>query len=240
MARSVRRVAIAVAIALPLAGCTTTMHAAQRERLESARQRAALQATRVTVANRLVSATRPVAIHSGKRTAFVVTVDNHGRHAVTDLPISVGYTAAGASVYLNAAAGLPYFDAHLPAIAAGHALTWVYTTRARVPAGVRTFARVGREPSAPARLTEPDVHIGLRYQAAASGRFLEVTLKNGSGVPQYELQIYAYASREGHYLAAGDATVSDLGSGAGDRLRLRLVGTSTKQLHVAAVPTILQ
>ena len=41
-------------------------------------------------------------------------------------------------------------------------------------------------------------------------------------------------------LALAIATVSDLGSGAGDRLRLRLVGTSTKQLHVAAVPTILQ
>lgn len=241
MARSAKSVALTMGIALPLAGCTTTMHAAQRERLESARQRAALQPTRVTSPNPLVSATRPIAIGSAGATALIVTVTNHGTHAVSDLPISVGYSAAGgARVYLNSGTNLSYFDAHLPAIRAGRALTWVYTTHRRLPAAVHTFARVGREPSAPARLTEMGVRIGVGYRAASSGRSLTVRLQNATGVPQYELQVYAYAGRDGHYVAAGSATVADLDSGASERVRLPLVGASTHQLHVDAVPTILQ
>ena len=230
-----------MAIALPLAGCTTTMHAAQRERLESARQRAALESTRVTSQNPRVSTSGLTAISSGGRTALIVNVTNHSAHAVSDLPISVGYsTAAGGSVYLNSGADLSYFDAHLPAIRAGQTLTWVYTTRRQLPAGVHTFARVGRKPAVAALLTEMGVHIGSRYNAAASGHALTVELQNSTGVPQYELQVYAYARRDGHYVAAGSATVADLDSGARDRLRLSLVGSSTNQLHVAAVPTILQ
>lgn len=241
MARSARRVALTMAFALPLAGCTTTMHAAQRERLESARQRAALEPTRVSSPNPLVTTAGLTAIRSAGATALIVTVTNHSAHAVSDLPISIGYlTGGGRSVYLNAGASQGYFDAHLPAIRAGRALTWVYTTKRRLPAGVHTFARVGREPSAPALLTEMGVHIGTRYRAASSGRSLTIRLRNGSGVPQYDLQVYAYARRDGRYVAAGNATVADLGSGADDRLRLALVGSSTNQLHVDAVPTVLQ
>jgi hypothetical protein len=232
---------VATAIALPLAGCTTTMHAAQRERLESARQRAALESTRVTVENPLVIATRLTAIGSRGTTAFVVTVRNNGNHAISDLPISVGYKVAGdASVYLNAGTNMSYFDAHLPAIRAGRELTWVYTARRRLPAGAQTFARVGLKPSAPALLTQMGVHIGLVYGTSLSGRSLTIKLRNGSGVPQYDLQVYAYAQRAGDPVAAGEATVADLGTGATDRLRLSLVGTPTGQLHVDAVPTILQ
>jgi hypothetical protein len=239
--RSVRRVALTLALALTLAGCTTTMHAAQREQLESARQRAALESTRVTVSNPLVTVTGLTAISSGRRTGFVVTVRNRGVRAVSDLPISIGYTTAGgSSVYLNAGAEPDYFDAHLPAIRAGHELTWVYTTQRLLPAGAHTFARVGRKPSAPALLTEMGVRIGLGYSTGSDGRSITVRLQNSTGVPQYELQIYAYAQQNGRYVAAGRATVSDLESGARDRLRLSLIGASTDRLHIDAVPTILQ
>jgi hypothetical protein len=234
-------VIVTTAIALPLAGCTTTMHAAQRERLESARQRAALETTRVRSPNPLVRASAPSTLRSGGRTALIVSVTNRSGHAVTDLPISVGYTTAnGTTVYLNSSANLSYFGAHLPAIRAGRTLTWVYTTRSRVPVGVQTFARVGRRPAAPALLTDMGVRIGVDYRSAARGRSLTVRLQNSTGVPQYELQVYAYARRDGHYVAAGNATVADLDSGASDRLRLSLVGVSTDNLHVAAIPTILQ
>jgi hypothetical protein len=239
---SAKRLTLTVAIALPLAGCTTTMHAAQRERLESARQRAALQSTRVTVTNPLVTASAAATISSQRRTAVVVTIHNGSRRAVTDLPISVGYTrAAGqASVLLNAGTDLSYFDAHLPAIRAGRDLTWVYTTTRRIPRSSHIFARVGEKPSAPAQLSELGVRIGLGYSRTGNGDALSVKLQNSSGVPQYELQVYAYAQQGGRYVAAGSGTVADLGAGATDRLRLPLVGSSTSQLHVEAIPTILQ
>jgi hypothetical protein len=235
-------VALTAVIALPLAGCTTTMHSAQRERLESARQRAALESTRVTVANRLVTAGAAATINSGRRTAVVVRIHNGSRRAVTDLPISVGYTTAAgtATAWLNAGTGLGYFDAHLPAIRAGHDLTWVYITARQVPRGAHVFARVGQKPSAPARLTDLGVRIGLGYTGTSGRNSLAVKLQNTSGVPQYELQVYAYSRQGGHYVAAGNLTVADLGPGATDRLRLPLVGSATSRLHVEAIPTILQ
>jgi hypothetical protein len=234
-------VAVTLAIALPLAGCTTTQHEAQRERLDSARQRAALRPTRVTVANPLVTATALATIRAGDVTAFVATVRNGGRHAVSDLPISIGYTRAdGASVYLNSAADLGYFQAHLPAIRAGHALTWVYTTTRSLPPATHAFARVGQRPAVPAKLTEMGVHIELGYGHRAGARAIAIELRNPTSVPQYQLQIYAYAQERGRYVAAGDATIADLAAGSKHRLRLALIGSSTKQLHVEAVPTILQ
>ena len=230
-----------VAVCVPLAGCTTTQHAAQRVQLESARQRAALEVTRVTVANRVVRATAISAVQSARRTAFIVTVRNSGRSAVTDLPISVGYSRVGGSnVYLNAGVNLSYFEAHLPALKAGRSLVWVYTTAHALPAGSRLFARVGLKPAAPARLTEMNVGVEVNYGPGTDRDSLSIRLYNRTSVPQYQLQVYAYATRGEHYVAAGNATVADLEGGARLHLELALVGSPTSDLHVEAIPTILQ
>lgn len=234
------RPAALMVVALALSGCTTTQHEAGRERLDSARQRAALEPTRVAAANQRVVVTAVAAVRSPRGTALVVEVRNRGRRAVSDLPISVGYTSAGRGVLLNYGTSLGYFQAHLPAIRAGHRLTWVFTTGRRIPARAHPFARVGRRPAAPALLTEMNIRIAIGYRARAGARTLTVKLENPTSVPQYELQVYAYARQGGRYVAAGDATVAELGAGADDRLRLRLVGTSSTQLRVQAVPTILQ
>lgn len=235
------RAAVTLAIAIPLVGCTSTQHEAQRERLDSARQRAALEPTRVTRANATVTAGPVAEVRSRGRTAFVVSVHNHGGRAVTDLPISVGYiTARGASVYLNAAANLNYFQAHLPAIRAGGSLRWVYTADRAVPAGARPFARVGLKRSAPALLTEMNVSIEVRYRRLAGTDSLAVQLQNPTSVPQYQLQLYAYSKRGSHYVGAGNATIVALGAGSRRSVRLGLVGKLGTQLRVQAIPTILQ
>jgi hypothetical protein len=242
-ARGLTVAAGAIVVALPLAGCTTTQHEAQRLQLDSARLRAALKPTRVTVANRAVVPTSVATLSAGATTAFVVTVRNMEHRGVTDLPISVGYRRAdGTRTYLNASANLGYFQAHLPAIAAGCSLTWVYTvTRHVVPHGARPFAIVGTKPSAPARLTETGVRIGLRVVHSTGAGSVTVHLNNPSSVPQYQLQVYAYARQGPRYAAAGNLTVANLGAGAGRRVRVPLVGTApSADLRVAAIPTILQ
>ncbi len=80
-ARRLRCVAVAtgaLALAVPLAGCTTTQQEAQRVQLDSARLRAALKSTRVTVANTTVAPTSVATVTAGGRTAFVITVRNGG------------------------------------------------------------------------------------------------------------------------------------------------------------------
>jgi hypothetical protein len=240
--RSARAALAAVAVAVPLAGCTTTQHQAQRVQLDSARLRAALESTRVTEANSSVAPTAVNVIHGGGRTAIVVTVRNGGGKAVTDLPISVGYQEVGGSkVYLNAAANLQYFEAHLPAIAAKRSLVWVYTTGKSLPAGARPFATVGRKQSAPALLTETDVTIAVRYAHVVGAKSVMVHLDNTSSVPQYQLQVYAYASRAGRYVAAGNATVAELDGGSKQAVRVKLVSAApSANLNVVAIPTILQ
>lgn len=241
MARSARPIALALAVAIALAGCTTTQHEAQRERLDSARQRAALESTRVTVANTVVAPASIAAVRTAGKTAFVVTIRNRGRRAVSDLPISIGYTTAGGeSVYLNSAATLNYFQAHLPAIRAGGELTWVYTADRTLPAAVHAFARVGLKRSAPALLTETNVSIKVSYRYTASTGSLTVHLDNPTSVPQYQLQLYAYAKRGSQYVGAANATIMNLGAGSERSVRLGLVGESGGQLHVQAIPTILQ
>jgi hypothetical protein len=232
---------MATAGAIALAGCTTTQHEAQRERLDSARVRAALQSTRVMADNRLVTPGSIREVSGEGRTAFVVTVRNAGSRAETDLPISVGYTTpAGATVYLNSGANLDYFQAHLPAIRAGGTLTWIYTADRSLPPRVRPFARIGLKPSAPALMTETNVNIGLSYRYVVASRWLTVRLNNPTSVPQYQLQVYAYATRGGRYVGAANATVMNLGAGSRRNLRLRLIGQPGTQLHVQAIPTILQ
>jgi hypothetical protein len=224
-----------------LAGCTTTRHQAQRMHIDSARERAAVLTTKVTTANPLVGASVSATVADARKTALIVSVHNAGHRAVTDLPISVGYSLPGKPrVYLNAAAGLNYFEAHLPAIFAGQSRVWVYTADRALPKGARPFALVGSKPSVPALLTEPNVRIALKLTRSTS-RKLHIALANSTSVPQYQLQVYAYAKRAGRYVAAGNATVVDLGAGSHQNLTLPLVGASQGAIvQVEAIPTILQ
>ncbi len=191
-ARRLARLSVVVLLtAGPLAGCTSTQHEAQRVQLNSARGRAAALSTKVTQTNRLVKVTHIATVGGGGRTAFIVTVENSSARAVTDLPISVGYSVSGqARVYLNATAGLGYFEAHLPAVLGRHQRVWVYTASRPLPAGAQPFALVGPKPSVDARVTEPNVRIDVAGGWQVGSPTLNLNLHNPSSVPQYQLQVY--------------------------------------------------
>jgi hypothetical protein len=228
--------------AVALAGCTTTQHEAQRLQLDAARLRSALAGTRVKTQNARVRPTSIKTVKAGDLVAFVVTVRNAGRRAVTDLPISVGYaSSSGSRVYLNSGTDLKYFQAHLPAIRPGKSLTWVYTTTKRIPVGAQLFALVGAKQAVPAKLTETDVRIQLNYGYSPGSHTVTVRLDNPTSVPQYQLQLYAYAPDARGYAAAGNTTVEDLGAGSKQKVKLSLVGAAgVGKLEVRAIPTILQ
>ncbi len=247
-------VALAALVAAgSVAGCSTTQQEAARLQLNSARIRAGEAGIRVTVPGRAVRVTRVALVAGAGRTAFVVQVRNPAARAVSDLPISVGVRVAGrAPVYVNTQSGLEYFyfDAHLPVVPAKGTLTWVYTADRRLPAGARPFAIVGGEPSPPAAgsgslpVIRATVHVPARPPAAGSmsgTASLTVTLRNLSGVPQYQLPVYAVAQAAGRYVAAGDLTVVHLGSQSTKTLQLDLLGNlDDAPVQVEALPTIFQ
>ena len=225
-----------------LAGCATTMQDAARLQLNAARIRTSQVATHVRAAGAAVQVLHVARVSSGGRTAFIVEVHNPSRRAVADLAISVGVREAhGRRIDVNAlsTAEDSYFDAHLPGIAAGGTLTWVYTTARHLPAHARPFALVAARPDPP---VSPSAQVPVIHAQAqvGSGSQLSVALRNLSSVPQYQLQVYAVARSGGRYLAAGSLTVTHLGSQSTRTVRLPVVGNlDGAALSVHALPTIL-
>jgi hypothetical protein len=207
-------------LALLICGCTTTQTTAARLQLNNTRLRAVSLPVRVKAGRTSASVTvsaRTVLSTRGHFTA-VVTLENHSNAAVSDLPLSVGYREGTKTVYLNGAAGLNYFDNHIPSIAAHGSLTWVDTgSAAKLPRGARTFARVGATPtSVLGQFTPPTISVTPVTAAAAAKKAttLTVHLTNRSSIPQYQLPVYAVVTEGSHILAARDTSITDLAGGA--------------------------
>ena len=233
---SAKRASAACAATLPLAlvltGCVSTQQIAARARLVSARTLASQTPIEVTRGNPSVSVGPVTVIRARAGTAIVVPLRNDTSNTLTDLPISVTVRTARHEVYLNRSANLDYFQTHVAAIGPRASTDWVFTTDARIPAG-RAVALVGL-----AQL-HPSVARSLPLIEVSSGRGGSVTVANGSGIPQYDLQVYAVAIRAGRDVGAGRAEVSHLGSHATTTLSVTLLGDGQgAALRLIALPTI--
>lgn len=241
---STARIALAVALggtAVALTGCATTQERAARLRLNADRIRASQTSTRVTASRSRLIVTGLAVVAAGRRAAFAVTVHNPTRAAVSDLPISVGYRRGQRRTYLNADSDGAYFAAHLPAIAAGHSLTWVYAAARAVPHGARPFALVGGRSAVPHSVRSHPPRIEVAARPGRPGAPLVATVRNLSSIPQYQLPIYAVARRGRRTVAAGTTTVAELGGGARRTVRLRLLGRhAIRDVRLQAPATILQ
>jgi hypothetical protein len=245
-----RRVCAGLAAAgavVTLAGCATTQDEAARLQLNSARIRTAEQKTVVRSAGSAVEVSDVSLLSSSGAHTFVVTVHNRQSSAVTDLPISVGVSARGhRRVDLNAHSTqeLSYYDAHLPRIAAGSSLTWVFTTTTKLPSRAHPFALVGARPSpaASAGVSAPTIaaRVTGTQHTHGGGAVLKVMLRNGSTIPQYQMPIYAVAERGGRVVAAGELIVPHLGSQKMLSVLVPVRGLlSDARIQVAALPAIV-
>ena len=240
-----------VGVALVTSGCSSTQDEAARLQLNSARIRAAELPTVVRVAGTRATVDSVTLLRaSGGGSAIVVRVGNTGRRTVTDLPISVGVRVAHhGAIDLNthSAAELSYFSSHLPAISAGHTLTWVYTTGRALDRSARPYALVGNRPG-PAlarRLSGALPRIeaqALSHTRSGHGRWrVTIRLRNTTTVPQYQLPVDAIARRDGRTVAAGTLVIAYLGSHATRRVTLTVIGQlDHAQLQLTAAPTIYQ
>jgi hypothetical protein len=242
--RSVRRVSAALAATAPLAvllsGCVSTQTVAARARLVDARTLASQTATEVTQANPSVSVEVPVVIRTPGAAAVVVTVHNDSARQLTDLPISVGVrTPSGRTTYLNRSTTLDYFDSHIAAIRPEASTEWVFTTGA-IPRG-RAFAAVGVSQLHPTLgRSLPSVAVSVRRTLLRTGGvILEVSVRNRSAIPQYDLPVYGIALRGGRAVAAGWASVTHVGTRGTTTSTLALLGSSHyDSLSLIASPTI--
>jgi uncharacterized lipoprotein YmbA len=216
-----------VAAGIAVAGCATTQQEALRLRLNSARIRVSQHPTKVAVAGRALRVTHVALVSGRSGSAIVVRLHNPGARTVSDLPISVGLRKGAARqrpLNVKSPEEFSYFDAHVPVIAPGATVTWIYTTTRRVPAGARPYAIVGVRSSvrAPQGSTAPVIDAIAAGTAAATR--VPVTLQNRSSVPQYQLQVYAVARHGGRYVAAGALTVPHLGGDGKHTVQVPLVG----------------
>jgi hypothetical protein len=226
-----------------LAGCTTTQQQAARVQVNSARIRASQVPLRVSGRNtqvRVLSA-RLIDVGGSGRSAIVVRLRNTTSSPVSDLPLLVGvFGRRGGSLDLNARAGLGYFQNHVPAIGPQAVLNWVLVTHRRLPAGSAPFARVGRATAVSATITSPLPALRVTMVRELRGRAI-LNVRNLSGVPQLQLPVYALAQRGGHAVAAGQATIEELDSGASLHVGISLVGRPVHAaLSLQVPPTIFK
>lgn len=256
MAGSGRRaVAAGLVIAIAcggLTGCVSTQRKNARAKLVAERTLDGRRPQLVRERNRDVRVVDAALVHGRRGGAVVVTLRNRGSRSLTDVPITVGVRGRnGRRTPLNGGRGLAWYQTHVPAIGAGEATAWVFTTRRRVPGG-RPYAVAG----APAGPIVTEAGGGLPGVAATAvptrgarrargGRgarsAVRVALDNRSNVPQYGLQVYAVARDGGRVVAAGKATVRHLATRGRARAQVPLVGTpGERPVRVHALPTIFE
>jgi len=212
--------------ALVLSGCVTTQQRNERYKLRADRTLAGRRPLLVRRPGSDVRIGHVTALRGADGSAVAVELENRSGHALSDVPISVGV----GRTRLNARGGLDFFQTHVAAIGAGARVTWVFTTRRRIPRG-RPFAVAGDAARAPATLPRIDV-------APAAGGAL---VRSRTDVPQYGLPVYALARRGGRLVAAGRATVAQLGSSRSATVGLRMVGAPRgAHIQLEALPTIFE
>jgi len=223
-------------------GCDSTQEKNARAELKAKRELGSRELPAAARRNPHVQVKR-VALVRGKAGsgAIVVKLRGTGSKPLTDVPIVVGIRGSdGQSRPVNAKRHLNWFQTHVPAIPAGGTVTWVYKGVRGAKAGDRAFAKVGVTPRPPLSSASSLPQIDV---TPAPGRDAKrrVSVENVSDVPQYGLQVYAFAQQGGRYVAAGKAEIEHLGTGKQVTVAVPLTGSARKRpLRVEAIPTMFE
>jgi hypothetical protein len=232
------------------AGCTTTQQTAERLRLRFEREDVGHRPIDVKRVDPDVRVVKASLVRGPDGEAIAVELRNEGSDPVNDLPLAVGVrTSSGDVAYVNDRGRLPYFQAHAPALAPGQQATWVFTSKSPLPngepvakVGVPTSDPLTTAPSVPQVDVEEVSSTGAELRnGSKSPPTVEAQVANHTGMPQYGLAVYAWAEKDGRYVAAGQGSVEELSNDDTATVRLKLVGDpGGAQIHVIAPPTIFQ
>jgi hypothetical protein len=222
-------------LAAAVSGCATTQDSNKRISVRFDRTLASRKPLELRGTDPDVKVVRTAVIGGKDGSSIVVVLRNTGDEPVNDLPIEVG-TRGGEPI--NAAANVPYFQSHAPAIAPGEEVTWVYASKDPIGSS-EAFARVGAPSSPP--LTSARHVSELEASGKAGGSSVNAEVTNDTGVPQYDLDVYAVARRGGRFVAAGRVALEHLGVSKSAHLTLPLIGEAKgAQIEVVAPQTLFQ
>jgi hypothetical protein len=226
-----------VVLAAAVSGCGTTQDANKRASIQADRTLASRKPLELRGKDPHVQVVRTSVISGKDGSAIVVVLRNQGDAPVNDLPIEVGPEGGQP---LNARPNVPYFQSHAPAIAPGDEVTWVYTTKEKVGSD-RAFARVGAPVSHPITTAGNVSEMKVGDSAGADGSTVQTEVTNDTGIPQYDLDVYAVALKGGRYVAAGRANLEHLGVDQSAHLSLPLVGDAKgTRIQVFAPQTLFE
>lgn len=258
---SARPAVVMASLALiAFAGCDSTQSKNARAELQAKRELASRKLPGVLRASPSVRVERVTLVRGKEKGSAAIVVDLRSKAAkpLTDVPIAVGLRGRdGAVRVVNAKRHLEWFQTHVPAIPARGKVAWVFKGARGVEPGDRPFAKAGvpARPALSAASSLPRIDAAVeppkapiapakgsgkkRKKGAARSATARVVVENPSGVPQYDLQVYAFAERGGRYVAAGKTQVEHLGTGQRTVVAIPLTGAARKRsLRAEAIPTI--
>jgi hypothetical protein len=246
VAPSARTIRAGVAVLIPCwiaSGCAVTTTQEKDARLEVKAERTIFNSKRIKLDAPPdgVVLGKPQMISAKGGSAIVVDVSNETDAPINDVPIAVGVRTAKGKEYVNLERGTSYFESHLGSLAAGAETTWVYATKKDLPEG-EPFAQLGTPADPPLTVATdlPSVEVSQPGGEAGKDR-VAVEVRNDSDVPQYEVQLYAWARDGDELKAAGTGKVAELEGGESATVRLELAGDPDKaEIEVSAPPTIFQ
>jgi hypothetical protein len=224
-----------------VAGCsiTTTQEKDARLEVKAERELAAAKPLKVKGKADDLEVTGVWEVRDGKQGAIAVGLRNTSDGVVNDIPLAVGVKSGSKRQYLNTGRNTPYYATHLLSLAPGAETTWVYVSKKPLPDG-DPFAEAGAPADPPVADSLPEVTVGKPEGDPKKGE-VRVSVTNGSDVPQYGLELYAWAPAGKGVAAAGTARIGDLDGGAERSVRLRLIGKADSgPVEVAAPPTIFK
>jgi hypothetical protein len=224
-----------VVVGAALSGCATTQDSNQRASVQADRTLESRKALQLHGTDHNVQVVSTSVLNGKDGSAVVAVLRNRGSDPVNDLPIEVG-PEGGQPV--NAHPNVPYFQSHAPAIAPGEEATWVYVSKDPLGSG-RAFVRVGTPSPHPLTTAGRISELDTGGQASGSSVLADVT--NDTGVPQYDLDVYAVARKGGRLVAAGRANLEHLGVDQSTHLTLPLIGDPKgAQVQIFAPQTLFQ
>ena len=230
---------VVIAIAWFLFGVshTTTQQTSERLGLEAKRDLASQKPIPTAPADHSVKVIRSQIVRSGKDAALVAVLRNATSAPVNDLPLAAGVETGGKPDYVNVRSS-DYFQGHAPAIAPGEEATWVLSG-AQLPAGAPAVTAAKPKYALPAKATSlPQLQV---TDARVVGGSAVARLSNPTDIPQYKLEVYAWAQKGGRFVAAGRSDLGFLNSGETVPVQVPLVGDpKDAQIRVEAPPSIFQ